>query len=408
MKIIKYSLFSSILLMTFFSPMAKADEVCSLEINGKNVNYTMCTSKKKYSKLKSVLMIQLNHALLIQSDFEAVIKKDISIYAPKDPHYQLNLKRSQWGNSKDVLERAKKFANNANLTFKWVDLEKGRDEGDLFLKKFPDWKNKFNTASKEMLQEFSKKDKIVFTQKQIAANTALRDILATDYWSEKGEWKTEWVKIPKGKNILGTNEKQPGHFKDEVEVTYENKNEFQMQVSPLTQKEWVSIMGENPSRFRKNVTCPESFQLFGEVQLCPDRPVENISASDVEDFIKILSLTYPHLKVRLPTSNEWEFAAKAQAKTLFWFGSNFDDVEKNCWSEKNAGQRTNPVKTKPLNPFGLSDMCGNVWQMTKDKKTYVLKSGSWTGGARILRAATKKDIPANERYSNVGFRLIKE
>lgn len=410
MKTIK-TIFTTLFITAFFSNIARADEVCSLAIKGENVNYTMCTSKKKYSKLKSVLAIQFNHALLSQSDFKAVVKKDNPIYSPKDKNYRVSVHDSQWGDSRELLERATRFATYSNLSAeefkKWSDVQKILDKEVLAQKNFPEWKNKFNKAIKEVIASFLNKKELSLTKPQIIANTALKDILATEYWSERGEWKPEWAKIPKGKNTLGANKNQQGYFKDETELSYENKNEFEMQVSPVTQLQWVQIMGSNPARFRRKISCPETGTLFGGVELCPDHPVENVSANDVQEYIKILSLTFPKLKTRLPDQNEWEFAARGQKNTLFWFGSKFEDVEKNCWSELNAKQRTRSVKTRTLNPFGLSDTCGNVWQLTKNSKSYVLKGGSWTGGARILRPATKHEIGADERYTNVGFRLLK-
>nr|BDT29831.1 formylglycine-generating enzyme family protein [Bacteriovorax sp. HI3] len=412
MNTIKYCLFSCLFIATFFSQIAKSDELCALELKGKNANLTMCEGKKAHSKLKSVLITQLSHALILPSEFEAIIKRNNPIYRPDHKGYRMGLADLQWLNAREALERVRIFATNTNLTATdlkaWSEQQKDFQAGIDARKDFPVWRKKFNTAVEKLIQDFSKKENITFTKTQISANAILRDILSTEYWSEKKQWKAEWVKIPKGKNILGSNKLQPGYFPDEAEFTYENKSEFTLQASPVTQMQWTQIMGSNPSRFKQRFFCPESIQIFGSVEMCPDNPVENISANDVQDFITILALTFPELKTRLPDQNEWEFAARGQAQTIFWFGSNFDDVAKNCWEEIGAKGQTHPVKSKPLNPFGLSDTCGNVWQLTKNKNGYSLKGGSWTGGPRILRPATKTGIAADGRFINVGFRLIKE
>ncbi|QDK40352.1 hypothetical protein DOM21_02555 [Bacteriovorax stolpii] len=411
MKTTKIFTLIALFTITFFINTAKADEICSLVINGKNVDYTMCESKKKYSKLKEILLLQLNHALLVQSDYEAVVKKDNPIYSPNDKNYRVSVNDSLWGEGREVLERVSRFAANSNLSAaefkKWSDVQKNLEKEVLAQKDFLGWKKKYNAAVKEMLESFSAKKSMTFTKARIVSNTGLKDILDSDYWNEKDLWSTEWAKIPKGKNVLGANKNQQGYFKDETELDYENKNEFEMQVSPVTQLQWAQVMGSNPARFRRKRSCPENVLFLGGIELCPGHPVENVSGNDVEDFIKILSLTYPNLKIRLPNQNEWEFAARGQKKTLFWFGSKFEDVEKHCWSELNSKQRTRSVKSKTLNPFGLSDTCGNVWQLTKNNGTYVLKGGSWTGGARILRPATKTEIAPDGRFTNVGFRLVK-
>ena len=60
--------------------------------------------------------------------------------------------------------------------------------------------------------------------------------------------------------------------------------------------------------------------------MCPTHPVENVSVNDVFDYLKILRMIDPYLKLRLPSSEEWEYSARAMSKELFWFSSKYEEV----------------------------------------------------------------------------------
>jgi formylglycine-generating enzyme required for sulfatase activity len=63
---------------------------------------------------------------------------------------------------------------------------------------------------------------------------------------------------------------------------------FEMQTTQVTQKEWVDVMGNNPSYFKGD-----------------DLPVERVSFYDVQAFIKKLTDSQSDWDYRLPTDDEW-------------------------------------------------------------------------------------------------------
>ena len=84
----------------------------------------------------------------------------------------------------------------------------------------------------------------------------------------------------------------------------------------VTQVQWELIMGDNPSHFK------------GDVQ----RPVENITWGDCQEFIKRLNEKTGE-SYRLPTEAEWEYAARGgqYSKGYKYAGSN--DIEEVAWSK---------------------------------------------------------------------------
>jgi formylglycine-generating enzyme required for sulfatase activity len=113
----------------------------------------------------------------------------------------------------------------------------------------------------------------------------------------------EFVYIPAGEFMMGSNngndDEKPVH---KVKIT----KGFYLQKTEVTQGQWKSVMGNNPSYFED---CGD------------DCPVENVSLNDVQKFLAELNKKEKTGKYRLPTEAEWEYAARAGTKTKFAFGN---------------------------------------------------------------------------------------
>ena len=116
----------------------------------------------------------------------------------------------------------------------------------------------------------------------------------------------------------------------------------------VTQDAWVAVMGKNPSKFKNG----------------DKYPVEWINWYDIEQFINRLN-ELTGRSYRLPTAEEWLYAARGGNKSEGYRYSGSNDVNEVAWykeSRRNAGQRriTSRAGTKQPNELGIFDMSGNV------------------------------------------------
>jgi formylglycine-generating enzyme required for sulfatase activity len=183
----------------------------------------------------------------------------------------------------------------------------------------------------------------------------------------------------------------------------------------VTQGQWKSVMGSNTSTLS---TCGGD-----------NCPVDNVSWSNVQDFISKLNSRSGGSKYRLPTEAEWEYSARSGGKSEKYSGGK--DVGSVSWYAENSGKINHPVGTKAPNGLGIFDMSGNVWEMTNDwygsgyysssprnnptgpssGVDHVVRGGCRTGG--ISNQRTSRRTYVNDRTNgggrggNVGFRLAR-
>ena len=164
----------------------------------------------------------------------------------------------------------------------------------------------------------------------------------------------------------------------------------------VTQAQYASVMGANPSNFK------------GE-----NLPVEQVSWNDAVRFCekltaweRALGLISENQEYRLPTSDEWEHACLAGTAMLFYTGSDQDRVG---WYGGNSGSKTHPVGQKAPNAFGLYDMHGNVceWTATAEGSGRVYRGGSWYYFADWCESSRSfSHYSPAYRYKDLGFRVV--
>lgn len=163
-------------------------------------------------------------------------------------------------------------------------------------------------------------------------------------------------------------------------------------------------MGNNPSEFQNGN---------------PNMPVEKVSYYDAKSFIEALNNKEKTTKYRLPTEEEWEYAARAGTTTKWSFGNNEAYLEDYAWyGYEKSGKTTHIVASKSPNPWGLYDIHGNVWEWTdscwtndynsgKDCSRKVVRGGCWYYYAGNTRSAYRGNGAPDNRSDNRGFRLLR-
>lgn len=234
-------------------------------------------------------------------------------------------------------------------------------------------------------------------------------------------YKMDFVKIAKGSFVMGSPNSETNRSSDENQVTVTISKDFSIMKTEVTQLQYFNVMGFNPSRFKNIEDCPDTFMKVNGQGLCPNNPVEQVSWNDVQTFIAKLNSSEGSLVYRLPTEAEWEYAARAGSSSAYSFGS--DDINKYAWFYSNSGSKTHAVATKLANANGLFDMHGNVWEWVQDMyqgtlpggidpsvsagSSRVVRGGSYYDFAQFFRSAYRLYVGADNRGSNLGFRLVK-
>ena len=176
----------------------------------------------------------------------------------------------------------------------------------------------------------------------------------------------------------------------------------------VTQHEWQTIMGSNPSRFQKG----------------DDYPVENVSWDEVQEFIRRLNGLIGG-GYRLPSEAEWEYACRSGGMNEKYCGG--DTLDELARYEANSASMPQPVGTRFPNGLGIYDMSGNVWEWVQDwygKDYYrsspkhnptgpvtgfykVSRGGSWDYGAWFNRPSARFCSWPESGYFSLGFRLAR-
>jgi formylglycine-generating enzyme required for sulfatase activity len=240
--------------------------------------------------------------------------------------------------------------------------------------------------------------------------------------------------IPAGKFVMGSTDYESEKPPHPVTIS----KPFYLGVHEVTQGEYKAVTGTNPSWFSAGGGGKD--KVVGQPT---DRlPAESIMWNVAIAFCNELSardgLT-PYYRsnegeplggdgYRLPTEAEWEYACRARSTTKFSFGDDVARLKLYAWYEEDLSKgTTHPVGKKPPNAFGLYDMHGSVREWCWDwydggyyRKSSdidpinvnptgvrVLRGGSGSDEAAVLRSSNRNGDGPSIRYRNVGFRLAR-
>lgn len=159
------------------------------------------------------------------------------------------------------------------------------------------------------------------------------------------------------------------------------------------------------------------------------RPVHTVTLAEIEDYLAWLGKTTGK-RYRLPSEEEWEYAARAGTTTDYWFGDIMIAGEVNC---RDCATEWSAVKSAPVgsfrpNPWGLYDVHGNLNELVADCwnpnhkgaptdgsartdgdcKSRVFKGGAWYYNPRASRSSWRARNDARVPSYVYGFRVLRE
>ncbi|MCQ2397533.1 MAG: formylglycine-generating enzyme family protein, partial [Lentisphaeria bacterium] len=229
----------------------------------------------------------------------------------------------------------------------------------------------------------------------------------------------EMVYCPAGSYIMGSPIAEFERNNDEIQHNVTLSKPFFIGKFEVTQKQYETLMGSNPSCFKDE-----------------NRPVERVTWHDAVAFCEKLNEITRNARPKgyvftLPTEAQWEYACRAGTTTAWNSGKDIMHPERHdaeldevAWNYYNSDKQSQPVGGKLPNKWGIYDMHGNVWewcldwmepyhgdavdplpQYTPDKLERVGRGGSWYYGSDRSRAGYRDSLCPSDKDCDVGFRV---
>ncbi len=201
---------------------------------------------------------------------------------------------------------------------------------------------------------------------------------------------------------------------------------FWMGQAPVTQAQW-RVVATWPPVNRPLDPNPANFK--GDY-----RPVEQVTWYDAVEFCDRLS-QHTGKPYRLPSEAEWEYACRAGTTTPFYLGHTLSTDLANYNGNYTYGpghkgdyrETTTEVGGFGVNPWGLADMHGNVydwcldhwhpsydgaptdgsaWATDGDDRYRLVRGGSWYYNPVYCRSAVRNRSAPHGRNNVIGFRVV--
>jgi len=176
--------------------------------------------------------------------------------------------------------------------------------------------------------------------------------------------------------------------------------------------EWFNGRGEGWGR--KNREIPDGWKAQVNKSF---HPVTGITFFETEAYCAWLG-EMKGKAIRLPTEEEWEYAARGDDSRPFPWGEDFRATFANTLESEHSSTVEAASMAHDSSSFGVMDMCGNVQQWTssvytplKDEVTppgalQVARGGSFNDTLFGSRTSYRRGYPRGFFYPYLGFRIV--
>ncbi|HOY85048.1 MAG TPA: SUMF1/EgtB/PvdO family nonheme iron enzyme [Candidatus Syntrophosphaera sp.] len=222
---------------------------------------------------------------------------------------------------------------------------------------------------------------------------------------------------------------KPGQVTSSLPETTRFVSSFYIGRHEITQKEWMLVMGINPSEWIGDDLPVENVSWYDAVEYCNQRSINEGLQPCYSGSAENISCDWTANGYRLPTVTEWQHAASGGILGRGHKFSGSDTADEVSWHFGNSEARTHAVGGKQANELGLHDMNGNVaewgWNARNDQLTWPDTWGDSTAesspaemkraqlGSSWKNPAENSDIGTvfwrspEEKWGHLGFRLVR-
>jgi uncharacterized protein (TIGR02996 family) len=212
--------------------------------------------------------------------------------------------------------------------------------------------------------------------------------------------------IPPGRFWLGSVHREAGRDFDESPRRKVSVSKgFYIGVYPVTQAQWIVVMGSNPS-----------------THVGDSLPVHNVGWRIFLEFLDKLSERLGRA-CRAPTETEWEYACRAGTTSPYYTGDGPAALLQAGWCSLTGPGPREPRSVGELlpNAFGLYDMHGNVWEWCSDwyserydvpehdntyrNVSHAMRGGAWDSDPRWCRSAARNRCGVDYQFGYLGCRI---
>lgn len=256
-----------------------------------------------------------------------------------------------------------------------------------------------------------------------------------EYYIGNFDYKEYLNKYPNGKYAKMAKE-QIKNFVKEAKPIIENiksnlvfvhggeNGDFYIGKYEVTQDEFKALMSFNPSRYKENKAAVEEITWYDAVIFCNQLSIKDGFEPyyEISKEYKVGSnITYAKIDIlggkgyRLPTSSEWEYAARGGEESKGYKYSGSNNIDEVAWHGYNANKTTHKVGMKKPNEIGIFDMTGNVeewcWDIVKYSNGYsgrIYRGGAYDNITEYCELSKAPESNgAGQKINSIGLRIVR-